>query len=41
MILTSLQLLESLMVEKRDPTAPILSTGDITESAEVKAERAG
>lgn len=41
MILSSLQLLESLMVEKRVPTAPILSTGDITESVEVKAEKAG
>lgn len=39
MILTSLQLLESLMVEKRVPTAPILSTGDITESVDVKAEK--
>lgn len=41
MILTSLQLLESLMVEKKVPAAPMLSTGDIMESVEVKGERTG
>lgn len=41
MILSSLQLLESLMVENKIPTAPILSTGDIAESEDVKGEKPG
>ncbi len=39
MILTSIQLLESLMVEKTISAAPILSTGSLTDSAELFVEK--
>lgn len=37
MILTSLQLLDSLMVDKKISAAPILSTGALTDSAELES----
>ncbi|MFW2367315.1 MAG: MarR family winged helix-turn-helix transcriptional regulator [Desulforhopalus sp.] len=37
MILTSLQLLESLMVEEKISAAPILSTGALTETVEIES----